>query len=152
MRIVDTQKYLDNVCQILRQGGTQVSIPVSGSSMRPFLHPGDLVYLELPKAPPKRGDVVLFTRSSGQYILHRVYRVKPDGGFLMLGDNQQWLEPVPGMERIHAVVTSAQHKGKIMKPGKPRWWFYAHVWLWAAPWRRGILSLWGKLRGKKKSK
>ena len=81
MRVMDTQAYLDNICSLLQQGHTPVSIPVSGNSMCPFLHPGDQVFLEKPQGALKKGDVVLFTRLTGQYVLHRIRKVNPDGSF-----------------------------------------------------------------------
>ena len=58
-RILDTQAFLDTVCELLRQGQRGVAIPVAGGSMVPFLHDGDTVQLELPDTPLKRGDIVL---------------------------------------------------------------------------------------------
>lgn len=147
MRIVDTQEYLDNICELLRQGHSPVSIPVSGNSMCPFLHPGDQVFLEQPGTRLKKGDVVLFTRPTGQYILHRICRVNPDGSFLMMGDNQQWKEPVRSARWIHARVTAVSRKGKMVKPGSLCWWFYAKPWLWLGPHRRWICRFWGWLKG-----
>ena len=48
-RLLDTQKYLDTVCDLLRQGEHSVAVPVAGSSMTPFLINGDTVYLDLPE-------------------------------------------------------------------------------------------------------
>lgn len=136
--IVDTKEYLDTICQLLQEGKTDLPVPVTGNSMRPFLHPGDIVYLNRP-ATPRRGDIVLFTRSDGSYVLHRIYRVKRDGTYLLLGDNQLLPEPVSG-ECIHAQVTSVRCKEKNLTPKSLRWWCYAR--LWTRPVRRVI----GKLR------
>lgn len=138
--IVDTQKYLDTVRQLLQEGQTNVPVPVTGTSMCPFLHPGDIACLNRITRTPSRGDIVLFTRPDGSYVLHRVFKVRKDGSFLLLGDNQLLPEPVPGMERIHATVTSVRVKDKNVSPSSLRWWFYAH--LWSRPARRII----GRLR------
>lgn len=148
MRVVDTQEYLDNICAMLRQGHTPVSIPVSGISMCPFLHPGDQVFLELPEGKLKKGDVVLFTRSTGQYILHRIRKVHADGSYTMMGDNQSWTEKVDSADHIHARVTAVQRKGKKSRPGDPNWWFYAKPWLWCAPVRRQLCQIYGLVRKK----
>lgn len=147
-RLLDTQAFLDAVCEMLQQGETSVAVPVAGGSMVPFLHNGDTVYLDLPDRPLKRGDIVLYTRSGGRYILHRIYKVNKDGSFLMVGDAQQALEPIPSRERIHALVTSARHKGKMIRPGQPRWWVYQHIWLWLLPYRHLLMALRGKLKKK----
>jgi signal peptidase I len=143
-KIVDTREYLDMVCQLLAEGHTDVPVPVAGSSMVPFLHNGDTVYLNPLDSPPKKGDVVLYTRPTGQYVLHRIVKVNPDGSFLMLGDAQQELEWIESRERLHARMTRAVHKGKPMTHGSPRWRFYATVWIWVWPLRRKLMFIFGK--------
>lgn len=151
-KVLDTNAYLDTVCELLRQGETHVAIPVTGGSMVPFLHSGDMAYLDLPDTPLKKGDIVLYTRENGRYILHRIQKVNPDGSFIMVGDAQQGLELLPRRELIHARVTSARHKGKLIKPGQFRWWFFQHVWLWVIPYRHRLMHWHGKLRRKKEDK
>ena len=148
MRVMDTQAYLDNICSLLQQGHTPVSIPVSGNSMCPFLHPGDQVFLEKPQGALKKGDVVLFTRLTGQYVLHRIRKVNPDGSFVMMGDNQGWVETVESAAQIHAKVTAVQRKGKMSKPGDADWWFYENPWRWCALVRRPICRMYGWIKRK----
>ena len=144
--VLDTQAFLDTVCDLLRQGERHVAIPVAGNSMVPFLHHGDTVYLDLLDSPPKKGDIVLYTRASGRYILHRIKKVNRDGSFIMVGDAQQELEHIPTREQIHARVTSARHKGKLTRPGDARWWLYQHVWLWVVPIRFRLMVLVPRLK------
>ena len=139
--VLDTNEYLDTVCCLLAQGHSSVAVPVAGGSMVPFLHNGDTVYLNVPQNPLKRGDIVLYTRANGRYILHRIWKVCPDGSFLMVGDAQQELEHLPSREQIHAIVTSARHKGKLLRPKSLRWWAYKHIWLWLRPVRHRLMSL-----------
>ena len=146
MRVMDTQEYLDNICAMLRQGHTPVSIPVSGNSMCPFLHPGDQVFLENHQGKLKKGDVVLFTRPTGQYVLHRIRKVNPDGSFIMMGDNQNWTEPVASAAQIHAKVTAVQRKGRLSKPGDADWWFYEYPWRWCAPVRKQICKAYALIK------
>ena len=147
--VLDTQAFLDMVCELLHEGQTHVAVPVAGSSMVPFLHNDDTVYLDLPDTPIKRGDIVLYTRSNGRYILHRVYKVLPEGGFIMVGDAQQELELLPSLDMIHARVTAARHKGKLIRPGGWYWTAYRYLWLWLLPFRHRLMHLRGKL-GKRK--
>ncbi len=144
--ILDTQAFLDTVCDLLEQGQTDVAIPVAGGSMVPFLHHGDTVCLNLPDSPLKRGDIVLYRRLNGQYILHRIFKVEKGGSLLIVGDAQQALERLPSQSLVCARVTSARHKGRICRPGMPRWWVYRHVWLWLRPWRRRLMALRWKLK------
>ena len=145
-KVLDTKAYLDTVCELLQQGQCHVAIPVTGGSMVPFLHSGDMAYLDLPDTPLKKGDIVLYTRENGRYILHRIKKVNKDGSFIMVGDAQQKLELLPRQELIHARVTSALHCGKHIHPGQPRWWFYQHVWLWIVPLRRPLMTLVPRLK------
>ena len=142
--ILDTEAFLDTVCDLLNQGQTDVAIPVAGGSMVPFLHHGDTVCLNLLDTPPRRGDVVLYRRESGRYILHRISRMNRDGSVIMVGDAQQELELLPSRDMICARVTSAWHQGKLCRPGQLRWWFYARVWLRLRPVRHFLMRLRGK--------
>ncbi len=144
MRMVDTKEYLDQVVALLREGKTDVPVPVSGTSMCPFLHPEDPVFLNLPPEKIKKGDILLFTRPTGQYVLHRVIGVRP-AYLLLLGDNQVAPEQVP-RDRVWAIVTSVRRKGKPVERNAPVWWFYAHIWRWLAPLRPWLGKLWRKLK------
>lgn len=143
--VLDTNEFLDTICQLLAQGHTSVAVPVAGNSMVPFLHHGDTVFLDLLNRAPKRGDIVLYTRASGRYILHRIYKVCRDGSYIMVGDAQQELERIAGRDQIHAIVTSARHKGKTLLPKSLRWWAYKYLWLAMVPLRYRLMDLRGKL-------
>ena len=140
-RILDTQLYLDTVCELLSQGQTHVTVPVSGGSMIPFLHSGDTVCVDLVDSKLKRGDILLYRRQCGRYILHRLYRLNKDGSCLMVGDAQQELELLPSREQICARVTSVHHNGKRCLPHSPRWLFYRYIWLNIVPLRHRLMSL-----------
>lgn len=142
MKTVDTKEYLDVICSLLREGRREVSVPVAGSSMSPFLHHGDTVYLDPVEELPKRGDIVLFTRPSGQYILHRVVKVNADGSYIMLGDAQTQRERIESAASIHGIVVSALHKGKLLTPKSFRWRIFATVWQWVVPLRPFIMKSW----------
>ena len=145
-RVLDTQEYLDTVCELLRQGETSVAVPVAGGSMIPFLHHGDTVYLDLPRFPVKRGDILLYTRSTGQYILHRVIQVNSDGSLWMAGDAQTQLEYLPNADRVHGLVTSVRHKGRCNRPGGLRWWAYSQLWRRLLRYRHRLMRLREKFR------
>lgn len=147
-KTVDTKEYLDMVCGLLEEGKTSVPVPVAGSSMTPFLHHGDTVYLEQPRGKLKKGDIVLYTRPSGQYILHRIVKVNADGSFLMLGDAQTERERIQSEKQIHGRVVRAVHKGRRIGPESLRWRLFATVWVWVWPWRRQIVNLVGKIKNR----
>lgn len=137
--ILDTKEYLDTVVELLAQGHRDVTVPVKGSSMVPFLHNGDVVYLNLPEGPAKRGDILLYLRPDSRYILHRVVR-RRKRGLLMTGDAQQELELIDEAQ-VRATVTSARHLGRLLTPKSLRWLVYRHVWLWLRPIRHRLMKL-----------
>ena len=147
-RIVDTTQYLDTALSLLQNGQVHIPVPVSGTSMCPFLHPGDTVYLEpVPKALHP-GDIVLFRRRSGQYILHRIIKKASGSTVLIAGDNQTALEPVDAATQIVAYVSSATRKGRSITVQSPTWLFYSILWRWLRPLRPafGIFIKWNKTR------
>lgn len=56
----------------LLRSGRPVRLPVSGWSMKPLLPPGSVVRIVPFREPPRVGDVVLYRRSDGKLISHRV--------------------------------------------------------------------------------
>ena len=127
-RILDTKSYLDTVCALLREGHTHVGVTVAGTSMTPFLDPGDTVFLDLPHRPIRRGDVILFLRLGQQYVLHRVVQVFPDGSLELLGDAQVRSERVlPG--QVCAIVTGARRGETLLDESSLRWRLFRDVWI-----------------------
>ena len=99
MKQVDTKAYMTALRSLTEQGHS-VSVPVSGSSMSPFLAGGrDTVFFSRPDTPLRRGDIVFYERASGQFVMHRVRRVHRDGSLDILGDAQAetgpWLWVIP---------------------------------------------------------
>ena len=127
-RIIDTTQYLDAVCSILDEGGTHVPVPVSGTSMCPFLHPGDTVYLDKPGDKLRIGDIVLYRRSSGQYVLHRIIRIGHGNLIYVTGDNQTTPEAVDSAGQVIAVVSGANRNGRYTGPHSLVWRFYGNIW------------------------
>lgn len=113
---------------------------VTGCSMSPTLRGDrDTVYLKKVDSPLRKGDVILYRRESGQYVLHRIVRLRDDG-LILSGDNQfepEHLKP----EQVIARVEAFQRKGKDYSAthlGYRLW-----VWLWVGlfPVRRPLIAL-----------
>ena len=137
---VDTTEYLDILSELVKQGET-VPVPVAGSSMRPFLRDKrDTAWLSPVTGEIKRGDILLYRRSGGQYVMHRVVRAR-DGGFDMLGDGQTAVEPGIRREQIAARVTAVKRNGRMLSERSPVWKFFAGPWLAALPVRQALLRL-----------
>jgi hypothetical protein len=83
-----------------------------GRSMRPFLRSGeDLMRIEARgQQRLKAGDVVLYRRKSGKYVLHRIIRVRKED-YLLCGDNCWQLEPGIRDEQILGVLTTRIRSG-----------------------------------------
>ena len=131
----------------LLQEGSVDALPliVSGNSMTPFLINGrDTVYLSRLERPARRGDILLYRRRSGSYVLHRVYRVTAEG-YTMVGDNQQRLEPGIREDQVLALVTRVERKGVLLEPGCPMWDFFEKVWIRLVPLRKVLHRLYSNI-------
>jgi Predicted transcriptional regulator len=114
----------------LLDGGQNVRIVVTGTSMYPFLRE-NIDHVELQKADCnniRRGDIVLYIRRSGEYILHRVLK-KDNGQFNMIGDNQQWIEGPIYPDQVVASVASVFRNGKKIECGGIGWKILSLMWL-----------------------
>lgn len=133
-RVVDTAAYV-GVLRELVQEGHEVSMLVSGSSMSPFLiHLRDTIYFKAPDRPLRAGDMVFYQRDSGQYVMHRILRVRGDV-YDIVGDAQTEVERGVRRDQIFAIVTRVRRKGKLIGPGD-RWWvFFERVWTKIVPLR-----------------
>lgn len=125
--VLDTQSYLDTVCDLLREGRTHVPVTVAGTSMTPFFDPGDTVFLDLPAKPITVGDVILFRRFGQQYVLHRVVGIFPDGSYELLGDAQLRSERV-APDQVCAIVTAIRRGEKLLDSRSLRWRFFRGPW------------------------
>lgn len=111
---------------------------ISGGSMTPFLvHGRDTVYLSKVKEPIKKGDMVLYQRHSGKYVLHRVLKAK-NGSFTMLGDAQTHAEPGITANQIRAVVTAVRRKDQLLQKGDFWWDFFEKIWIRMVPLRPAV--------------
>jgi hypothetical protein len=148
-KTVDTAVYISSLSELIQQG-EEVGLPIAGSSMTPFLGDGrDQVFLRKPDRPLKRGDVVLYRRDNGDYVLHRIHRVRKAGNsatYDIVGDAQSRIEPGVREDQILAVATRARRKGEIIEPNSFYWWFFQNVWIGIVPLRRPVLGLYGACR------
>lgn len=136
-RVVEPEILVEQYRALLESGEVEaLPLVISGNSMSPFLvHGRDTVYLSRLTRPVRRGDVLLYRRQSGDYILHRVYRVEA-GNLTMVGDAQMVLEAGIKAEQVIAIMTGATRKGKRQGPGCFWWEFFEKVWIRVLPARR----------------
>lgn len=147
-RSADTAVLLEQYRELLKTVD-RLPLAVTGSSMTPFLVPGrDSVWLTRPDGALRRGDIVLYRRESGAYVMHRIYRCARDGSYAMLGDAQQAVEHGIRRGQVLARVCAAERKGKYQGPGRFWWEFFARVWICLVPLRPALVRLYESGRKK----
>ena len=128
--------------------GKQIKICPEGFSMYPYLiGDRDEVILEMAKHPYHKGDIVLYRRDSGIYVLHRVYRVdKKKDEYYMLGDSQKWIEgPLRRNQLIAIAVTLIRNKKEISV--ESFWYKVSYkLWLLLRVFRMPLIKSWRKIR------
>ena len=85
-----------------------------GTSMLPMLKEGrDSVSIVSPCVrAPKVGEVILYRRKNGAFVLHRAVRMARDGSFVCCGDNQTILERGVLRESIIGVLDGYYKDGR----------------------------------------
>lgn len=126
-KIVSASELMPQYEELLRSGA-RLPLTVSGGSMTPFLVSGrDTVLLAAAPKEIKKGDILLFRRSDGGYVLHRLLRT--DGKTLaFVGDAQDEIEEPVLPEQVIAKVVAVRRKGKELDEGSAVWRFYRRIW------------------------
>ena len=151
VRVIEPDALMEQLPEMLLEAES-IPLVISGNSMAPFLiHGRDTVYLSRIIAPPKKGDMVLYRRRCGAYVLHRIYRQRNET-YELVGDGQLGIEPGIHREQMLAVVKTVRRKGKILRKGSFCWEFFAHIWLILLPLRPVICRLYGGMTAWRKEK
>ncbi len=122
--------------------GVDVTLIVTGNSMRPMLsHLKDTVVLT--KCNPealKKGDIPLYRRDDGKYILHRIIKVH-DSCFDTVGDHQYEVEHGVKKQSVICVVKGFTRKGKCHSCDSFGYKLYVRLWRLTLPFRKPLLKL-----------
>ena len=130
---------------ILAQEGQLIYTSV-GNSMRPLIRQGrDLLVIEPTWDRLKRLDVPLYKRDSGQYVLHRVLRVR-ENDYVICGDNRWHRETGITDQNIIGVLTAIIRDGKKLPVTDWRYRLYVHLWCDLFPLRAFVLRGWHVLK------
>lgn len=133
------------VLKELIEDGKTVPFLITGNSMNPFLiHERDSILLKSPEFPLKKGTMAFYQRKTGQYVMHRVHRIKSDG-YYFVGDAQTKIEGPLEEKQIFAVVSKVKRKGKLEEPGTFWWEFFEHCWPKVRPIRPFIMKGYARL-------
>ena len=100
-----------------------------GDSMMPLLRQGkDLLIIgSKPAERLKKYDVPLYKRDSGQYVLHRILKVRKND-YVLCGDNRWQKETGVTDRHIIGVLTAVVRDGKEISVSDRRYWLYVHLW------------------------
>ncbi len=130
--------------EILRHGQA-VALAINGASMRPLLRADDTtVVVEPIRRPLRRGDLPLYMRHDGKYVIHRVVDVG-NGDYLTLGDNSYMLERVAKRQML-GVVTQFCRGGKCLSVADRSYKTYVWLWMRLTPLRIVTHKLWVKIK------
>ncbi len=124
---VDTREYVTVLKEMVAQG-MEVSATIFGTSMEPFLKDKrDRIYFRNTEGTIKKGDMVFFQRKTGEYVMHRVMRIR-NHQYYMAGDHQTFLEGPIETTQIFAKVVSVERAGVWLTEEDRIWKFYANWW------------------------
>lgn len=146
------EKEYTNVASELKNGKF-IIISTSGVSMKPLLYDKKKKYatqvlIKPVKERPVPGDLPIFMRIDGKYVIHRIVKeVTDDDGNVKLyytrGDNCIGCEKVPPAA-ILGIVEEIYRKGRTIKVTDGGYRLYVRVWNAIFPVRR----IWYKIRGR----
>lgn len=124
--------------KLLEQGKTVQFGPI-GYSMYPLFVPGRDEAVVAPADPAvlKRGDVALYRRDEGILVLHRIWKRKNDG-FYMVGDNQSQIEGPLRPDQIKGVLVQIIRKGRRFSVKSIPYRVLAAAWLAMRPLRPAV--------------
>ncbi len=124
--------------QLLKDGHT-VQTVINGYSMYPLLVPDrdSVILAPLEDYMPRRGDVVLYRRPGSILVLHRIWKVRQDGVY-MVGDNQTEIEGPLRQDQIRGKLVAFIRKGKHISADSIPYRAYAAVWLRMRPVRHKV--------------
>lgn len=128
------------LCLQMESGGV-ARLVVTGSSMHPTLcHRRDAVILRPVERGLKRGDIILYRRESGRFVLHRIISNPKRDIFFCSGDNQ-WQKEQVTISQVLAVTDGFIRNKKKVKEDDPGYRLWVNTWLFLFPVRRPILAL-----------
>lgn len=107
-----------------------------GDSMYPLIQPRDLLVIKAVTEPLKKYDIPLYKRDSGQYVLHRIVKIK-NGSYVMCGDNRDFQEYGITDRHIIGVLTDIIRNGETIPVQRPK----NNLWFKSMLYRRIITKL-----------
>lgn len=147
-----TDPVLPLIIQMLKDDQT-LAVKPNGLSMFPFFHgERDTLYIGKPVFPLRKGDIALYRRDNGMFVVHRIYKVKNSGSsvkegsarkvYYMLGDHQTEIEGPLEESTIYGVVKEYLRKDKKIDCRTDRTYnLLWRLWMFIRPLRPVILKI-----------
>lgn len=99
-----------------------------GDSMNPLIRQGrDLLVVSKVNGRLRKYDIPLYKRDSGQYVLHRILKVRKDD-YVTCGDNRWQKEYGITDSHIIGVLTAVVRNGKEIPVTDKKYRLYVHLW------------------------
>ena len=116
MKSIDAKTYLSILRQFIHDG-KKVCVNISGSSMAPFLiNHRDSVCLAAAHRPLIPGDIVFYQRDNGQFVLHRICKIKKISITLQVMHRRFWKAPSVKIRFLQgSSLSAAKDNGLVLK-------------------------------------
>ena len=98
-----------------------------GDSMYPLIKDRDLLIIKSSSGPLKRLDIPLYHRDNGQYVLHRVLKVR-ENDYVICGDNRYLKEYGITDRHVIGLLTAVERNGRTTSVYSFIKRLYAHLW------------------------
>lgn len=127
--------YLIDIEKLLRDGHP-IRLKPQGYSMYPLFIPGrdEAVIAPCRAETLRRGDVVLYRRDQSILVLHRIWKIRKDG-FYMVGDNQTVIEGPLRPDQIRGKLIACCRNGREFSTRNPFYRMLTGFWLAFRPFR-----------------
>ena len=123
-----------------------------GDSMMPLIKQDrDLLIIKPVQGRLKKYDVPLYKRDSGQYVLHRILKVRKND-YVICGDNR-WVKEYGIRDRhIIGVLAAVIRNGKEVSVNNWKYKLYVHLWCDLFPLRAMMVHVISKISRYRKGK
>ncbi len=125
----------------------QVVITARGNSMRPILRDRtDRLILSKPCDKVEIGDVLLYEKPDGVFVLHRVVSAEEDGTYTFMGDCQNNKDVGVTPDMIRAKLVGFFRSGKEISVESPRYKRFVSFWIKSRFVRRIYVGIFHRLK------
>jgi len=118
---------------------SDVKLTVTGNSMYPLFRGGVDSVILTANSSIKKYDIPLYKRENGEYILHRIVKIK-DNCLYIVGDNQKNIEFPVYPHQVLAVVKGFYRNGKYIPCDNIFYKLYSFLWVLILPYRHNVLK------------